>query len=60
MTSTCISLPLLLLVKEEYRRSNLDTNWNDELRRMSTQETPNENSTVTDVVTPYDSQLCTM
>ena len=60
MTSTCISLPLLLLVKEEYRRSNLDTNWNDELRRMSTQETPNENSTVTDVVTPYDSQLCAM
>merc|ERR1712226_283188 len=47
MTSTCISLPLLLLVKEEYRRSNLDTSWNDEPR----QEALNANRSVSELVT---------
>ena len=51
MTSTIISLPMLLMVKEEYRRSNLDTSWNDEPR----QEERNENNTVTNLVTIYDS-----
>merc|ERR1712141_244829 len=55
MTSTCISLPLLLLVKEEYRRSSFDTNWNDEPRRMSIQEPSNENFNTTDTDTMYDS-----
>ena len=51
MTSTIISLPMLLLVKEEYRRSNLDTSWNDEPR----QEDRNVTSTVADLFTMYDS-----
>ena len=51
MASTAISLPMLLLVKEEYRRSNLDTSWNDEPR----QEERNENNSVTDLVTMYNS-----
>ena len=50
MISTCISLPLLLLVKEEYRRSNLDTSWNDEPRQEASTD-----ASVTDLVTMYDS-----
>ena len=55
MTSTCISLPMLLLVKEEYRRSGLDTSWNNEPRRPSRQETPNANTHLANLVTTYDS-----
>ena len=50
MISTCISLPLLLLVKEEYRRSNLDTSWNDEPRQEASSD-----ESVTNLVTMYDS-----